>query len=126
MKRYLLGLIILSIAFPALAGPRSHGNTGTASTTCTGACPWTVSDDNSVNFNPKTICIKNTGATNNLIVNWQNPSAVATTNLKGNLSIAPGDTLCYTQTTLNVLNTFTYGLISAAATTTYNVNAVSQ
>ena len=123
MRRFAIAVLVwLSLITSASAGPRTWGKSGSATSTST---QLTCQDDNSVNFNPASICVKNTGATNDLIVNWQNASPVASAaDNKGNLIIKPGDTMCMTQGNPNVLNTFIVAVFSTAGTT-YNIQAVA-
>ncbi len=115
-------LVLLSFIQPVSSGPRTWGKSGSATSTST---QLTCQDDNSVNFNPASICVKNTGATNDLIINWQNASPVASaTDNKGNIIIKPGDTMCYTSGNPNVLNTFIVAVFSTSGTT-YNIQAVA-
>lgn len=108
-----LGLILISSLLYA-APPLTWNKSGTATTSnATITAP----------FNPISVCIKNTGGTNNLWVDWTD--GVATTDDDStNVLFGPGIEYCFDFISQNVNDTFTIGVISSASTTTYKVLAL--
>jgi hypothetical protein len=117
MMRILRVVLVLLISVSAYAsGPRSWYNTGTA--TVANAAVATP-------FGVASICIKNTGATNDLYVDWTDGVAVASAN-STNLKFGPGIEYCFDFDNQNVLNVLSIGTITNAATTTWEMRAIAK
>jgi hypothetical protein len=110
-------LLIPGIAFGA--SPRTWHKSGTAN----GTSAAVSVGGSGTEFAPASICIKNTDATNNLIVAL-NQTAVAADDKEGIL-LVPSDEKCITFSSQNTVNIMTINVISSAASTTYRINAVS-
>ena len=114
-----LVLSLLLLAGTASAGPKVWNKTGTATVT---SVTLTVGST-ATPFGPASICVKNTGATNNLFFNLT-PPAVATDNSL-NFIVEPGLEYCIAFASQNVVNIMEIAVITPANTTTYSVKAVA-
>lgn len=116
MKRLILAALILFLFIPKVesSGPRTFGKKGTATTTnATITLP----------FHPIMICIRNDDATNGLYIDWTDGVATAVDE-SSNLYLAPGEGNCYTfVSNKSPFETFNVGVLSAAATAAYHINA---
>lgn len=118
MKK-LATLALILIASQSYAGPKVWNKVGTATVT---SATLTVGST-ATPFGPSSICVKNTGATNNLFFNLT-PPAVATDNSL-NFLVEPGLEYCISFASQNVLNIMEIAVITPAATTTYSLKAVA-
>lgn len=121
MKKILYFTILFFLAsLIYAAGPRVWGKSGTATTTNA-----TVTVGGTSIFYPASLCVENTGATNNLFIDWSDGVATATDN-STNILIGPGKSYCFNFDNPNVLNQMDIGLLAGAATTTYNLFAIAR
>lgn len=115
LKRALV-IFFIFLAGTSQAAHRPWGKSGTATTTnATLTCP----------FNPSSLCVSNTGGTNNLYFNYDTGVATTADNV-GNHLVPPNATICLGWNDPNVTNEFLIGVITNAATTTYNINATQR
>lgn len=115
MKKILVVFFVLLLG-TAQAAHKAYGKSGTATTT------------NAVitfPFNPSSICVSNTGTTNNLYFDYTDGIAVAADDSTNHL-VPPGATLCLAWNDPNVVNEFLVGVITSASTTTYNINGTQR
>lgn len=111
-----LFLVFLFLGGEAFSAHRAWGKSGTATTTnATLTAP----------FNPSSICVSNTGTTNNLYFDYTDGVAVAADDSTNHL-VPPGVTICLGWNDPNVVNDFTVGVITSASTTTYNINVTQR
>lgn len=110
-----VALLLLGAQVQA-AGPRAWGKSGTATTTNA-----TVTVGAATPFYPASLCVKNTGS-QILYINWVTGVAAAVDD-DTNLLIEPAAGYCFNFANPNVMNIMTIGLLSASATTTYNIIA---
>jgi len=116
----LVFVVLLAFGSHAYAiGPRVWSFTGTATTTNSQATVGTP------NFYPASLCVKNTGATNALFVNWDTGVATSTIGTTQNVQFDAGEEKCFNTGNPNVMNVMTIGLITSASTTTYKLTAMA-
>lgn len=101
-------------------GPRAWSKVGTATTTNSQSIVG-----NALPFYPASLCVKNTGATNALFINWDSGVATAVIDSTQNVQIDAGDEKCFNYGNPNVMNVMTVGSITSAATTTYRFIAMA-
>lgn len=120
MIRVLVLILILLANTVEAAGPRVWGKSGTATDTNA-----TLTVGGTSSFGPTSLCFENTGATNNIFIDWSDGIATTTDN-STNIKIPPSKGYCFNFENDNVMNIFTFGIITSAATTsTYNAFAMS-
>jgi hypothetical protein len=109
-------LLSLALVINVEAIHRPWGKSGTATTTNA-----TLTAPN----NLSSICVTNTGTTNNLFIDYSDGVATTADDSTNHL-ISPGATLCLGWDDKNVTNDFTIGVITSASTTTYNINGTQR
>lgn len=109
-------LILIILPILAFAVPRAWGKVGTATNSnATLTCP----------FNPHTLTVCNNEASGGtaFFIDFTDGVA-ATTDNSTNIKIDAATCQSWTFLDQNISNTFTIGIITAASTAAYNINAV--
>jgi len=119
IKKLLLAFLILFGSNAYAIGPRAWSFTGTATVANSQATVGTP------NFYPASLCVKNTGATNALFINWETGVATSVIGTTQNIQLDAGEEKCFNFGNPNVLNVMTIGLITSASTTTYKLIAMA-
>lgn len=118
MKKIIASLVLIGLATAAESGPRVWNKTGTATiTTATLRVGSTATP-----FAPASLCVKNTGATNNLFFSLQPPAEGTDDSL--NFLVGPGLEYCIEFATSNYL--MDVAVITSTSTTTYLLNAIAK
>lgn len=129
MLRKKLGFVALALLLVAsltaisivhAAGPRSWGFWGTATTSNA-----TITVGGSTTFGPANVCIYNSGATNDLYIDWTDGTAT-TDNNSTNIRIAAGASYCADFEALGTQNVVQIGVITSSSTTTYIATAIGR